>query len=80
MYNKYLCNYTYLCSSKRKKTFSMGTKKKAKANAVNPVTGYCRPMMEIVETESSSVLCGSGDFRNGGTQEYDFGDTGNWDF
>ena len=58
----------------------MRTKKKTKVNAGNPVPGYCRPVMEIVELKSSSVLCESGDLGNGGTQEYDFGNAGNWGF
>ena len=42
--------------------------------------GYVRPVAEGIALEVSNVLCESGDFRGGDTQEYDFGDTSGWDF
>ena len=44
------------------------------------VRGYVHPLADIVELGSANVLCESSDFGKGGNQEYDFGDTGSWDF
>lgn len=41
---------------------------------------YSLPSAEVMEMGTVSVLCASDDFSSGNGQEYDFGDTGDWDF